>query len=208
MFIIAGLAPIFNRENDSLSSILTAVAVVLVATPFAIVNVSFLLSVLSTLAIIWIVPFYYNAIIKCFNIASKFLKTIVASVLCSIFAVVFTLPVTIKIFGYISIVSPITNLIINLPVTIALVLNILAVIVSIVPILNVASLALFYMAGLCSDLTVLVVNSIARFPITVAVLPKIAFWWSIFLIITIIGYMYYYEFKRERSDLNANSIRG
>ena len=40
MFIIASLAPIFNRENDLLNSLFTAITAVLIVTPFAIFNIS------------------------------------------------------------------------------------------------------------------------------------------------------------------------
>lgn len=206
MFIIAGLAPVFNRENDSLSSLLTAVAAVLIGAPFAIFNVSFQLSLLSTLAIIWAVPFYYRVITERFNISSKIVKTLLSTVLCSVFALIFTLPVTIKTFGYASIVSPITNLIISYPVMIALILNIVALIISVIPIINIFSEILFWVAGMSSRFIVLAVDALAELPITVAVLPQSVFWWSLIVIAAVIGYMYYYEFKRKRSDLNANSV--
>lgn len=206
MFIIAGLAPVFNRDNDSLSSLLTAVTAVLIGAPFAIFNISFQLSVLSTLAIIWVVPFYYRAITQRFNISSKIIKTLISIVLCSIFAMVFTLPITIKIFGYVSVVAPITNLLVTYPITMALVFNISALCLSVVPIIKFLSYPLFWIAGLCSRFIVFAVNALAELPITVAVLPKSAFWWSLLLIAIVIGYMYFYEFKKKRSDLNANSV--
>ncbi len=208
MFIIAGMAPIFNRDNDSLNSLLTAVVMVLIAAPFAIFNISFQLSVLSTLAIIWVVPFYSSLFEKQFNIKSKIIKFIIDTVLCSVFAIIFTLPVTIKIFGYMSIVSPITNLVIFYPVMIAMIFNIMALIISAIPVINALSIVLFFVAGVCAQFMVFAVNLIAKLPITVAVLPKSAFWWSVLLIAVVIGYMYFYEYIKKRSDLNANSVRG
>ena len=41
VLLIAGLAPVFNRENDLLNSLFTAITAVLIATPFAIFNISF-----------------------------------------------------------------------------------------------------------------------------------------------------------------------
>ncbi len=206
MFIIAGMAPMLNRDNDSLNSLLTAVVMVLIGAPFAIFNVSFQLSVLSTLAIIWVVPFYYYRLIERFNISSKFLKAIISISLCSFFAIIFTLPVTIKIFGFVSVVSPITNLLITYPVNFALVLSIISLALNALPIVKFIGNLIFFVAKWCADLIVITVNSIAELPITVAVLPKVAFWWSMLLIAIVVGYMYFYEYKRKRSDLNANSI--
>lgn len=206
MFIIAGLSSVFSRDNDSLSSLFTAITAVLIFAPFSIVNISFLLSVLSTLAIIWAVPFYNRLIVERFKIASKILKTTIIVFLCSIFAIVFTLPVTIKTFGFVSIVSPLTNMLIAYPITVALVVNILALMVAAIPVVEYLSYPLFWITELCAKFIVFVVNAIAKLPITVAVLPKSAFWWSIWLIAVVIGYMYYYEYKKKRSDLNANNI--
>lgn len=206
MFIIAGLAPIFNRENDLLSSLLTAVTAVLIATPFAIVNISFLLSVLSTLAIIWVAPFYYHIITEKLNLTSKLLKSILASALCSIFAMIFTLPVIVKAFGYVSIACPLTNLIINIPVIVQLIFNIIALVLLAVPVINVLGYPMLWIAGLCSRFTVFTVNTIAKLPITVAVLPRSTFFWSIIIVLIVIGYMYHYKHKRKRSDFDANNI--
>ncbi len=206
MFAIAGLASIFNRDNDSLSSLLTAVTVVLIGMPFAVFNISFQLSVLSTLALIWVVPFYYKLIVERFNVSSKILKTLLGTVLCSVFAILFTLPVTIKIFGYVSIVAPITNLIISYPIMIALIFNIVALILWAVPIIKPFAYLLFLIAGFCSRFTVFIVNQIAKLPITVAVMPNSAFLWSLLLLAAVIGYIYFYEYKRKRSDFNANSV--
>ena len=204
MFIIASLAPVFCRDNDSLSSLFTAITGVLIISPFAIANISFLLSVLSTLAIIWAVPFYHKRLVERLNIKSKISNIIIGVFLCSIFSIVFTLPVTIKTFGFVSIVSPITNMLITYPITIALIVNAFALITGAIPIVEYISYPLFWMAGLCSKITVYIVNLIAQLPITVAVIPKVTFWWSIVLLVVVVGYMYYYEYKRKRSDLNAN----
>lgn len=206
MFIVASFAPVFNRDNDTINSLLTAICAILIVNPFSVFNVSFLLSVLSTLAIIWIVPFYFNLIVGRFNIKSKIFQAFIGSVLCSLIATVFTLPVTIRTFGYASVVGPITNFIINIPITIALVLNILALLLSAIPIVEYLSYPIFYIAGLCSEFTVYVVNCIASLPVTVAVLPKIAFWWSLVMVFAIIGYMYYREYKKKRSDFGASNI--
>ena len=207
MFIVASMAPIFNRDNDSLNSLFTAVAIMLIIAPLSIFNVSLQLSVLSTLAIIWIVPFYYRIITERFNVKSKVLKSIIGVFLCSICSVIFTLPVTVRTFGFVSIVSPITNLLITYPVSLALVLSVISLAIISLPIVNFFGRLTLFAAKWCAEFTVFTVNKIAKLPITVAVLPKSAFWWSVLLIIVVIAYMYFYEYKRKRSDLNANSIR-
>ena len=201
MFIIGALAPVFERDNDSLSSLMTAITVVAAASPFAVFNVSFLLSVLSTLAIVWLLPFYYEFLNKKFKITSKIIQTILATVLCSTFAIITTLPVTIKVFSFTSIVAPITNLLITIPVTFVLVLNVLGIVLSLLPFGRLISYAVFWVANFCSRAIVYIVNDIAKLPITVAVLPKIAFWWSLLIVALIIGFMYFYSYKSKRKEV-------
>lgn len=205
-FSVAAFASVFNRESDLLNSLFTAITLVLICAPFAILNISFQLSVLSTLAIVWAVPFYYDVLIKKFKISSKFIKSIISMVMCSIFAALFTLPVAIKTFGFVSIIMPITNIIVILPISLALVANIAALFLHALPVIKFLSYPLFYIAGLCSKLIIVLVNTLAKLPITVAVLPKNAFWWSLLIIAVIVGYMYFYEFKIKGSDLIADSL--
>ncbi len=208
MFVVAGIAPVFNRENDSLNSLFMAVSLVLIATPFAIVNISFWLSVLSTLSIIWVAPFYTSICIEKFNISSKILKIILNIFFCSLFAMIFTMPVTVKNFGYVSVVAPFTNLAITYPITIALIFNVVALLFSAIPILKILSYTLFRIAALCSRFIVFIVNKIVELPVTVAILPDSALVFSIFLIATVITFMNIYEFKlkRKRSDTCVSCV--
>lgn len=206
MYIFVAFASVFNREGDLLNLMCAAVSAVLISSPFAVFNVSFQMSVLSTLALVWVLPFYYNLFIKEFKITSKFLKSIISTALCSVTAVIFTLPVTIKNFGFVSVVSAITNLLVVLPVNLALCFNIIAIAVSAIPPIKLLSYPLFFAAGVFSKFITVAVNAVSSLPITVAVLPKNAFWWAILLIFAIIAYMYFYEFKRKGSDFRANGI--
>lgn len=207
-YLIAGLAPIFNRDNDPLSSLFTAVTIILISAPFAVANASFQLSVLSTLAVIWVVPYYSEIVISFFKIKSKLFKAVNEIVLCSVFANIFTLPVIIKMVGYTSIVSPFTNLIATYPVTIILVLNIIALVLSAIPGIRMVGGLFLWFAGKCSEILVAVINKIAQIPVTVAVLPKSSLLFFVSFILAIVAFMYLYEykFKKKRSDINANSI--
>lgn len=199
MFVIMALAPLFSRENDSLSSLCTAVVGVLISAPFAVVNVSFLLSVMSTLAIIWAVPFYTSLVKQKLKISSKAVEILLNIVFCSVFAMIFTLPITVKIFGFISVVAPLTNLLVTYPVMLALICNVAAMLLSVIPVLNILSYPLFSVANYSARFIIFVVNKMADLPITVAVLPKSFIVFSLALIALIIAYMYVYDFKKKRS---------
>ncbi len=203
MFIISSFAPIFNREKDLLSSLLTAITVILIATPFAITNISFLLSVMSTLAIIWVLPFYTDIILKKFNISSNLIKAFIQIILASIFALIFTLPIIIKIFGYVSVVGPITNVLVTYPVTVALIFGCFGILLSTVPVIRFIGYLFIFISGLCCRIIVYIVNLISLSPVTIAILPNSAFWLSIAFILIIILYMYFYEFKQKKEVIKC-----
>ncbi len=207
MFIIGAFAPIFNRENDLLSSLLTAVSLLLIFTPFAIVNVSFLLSVLATLAIVWVLPFYSKLIAKKLKIKSKLLITLIEMLFVTIFAMIFTLPVVIFCFGYVSIIAPITNILVTYIITFSLVLNCVGLILSLMPIANILGAVILCLSNLCCELIVFTVNILADLPITIAIIPKSFVWLAIALIALIIFYMYLLNYQSKKGEgISGNRI--
>ncbi|MDO4608519.1 MAG: ComEC/Rec2 family competence protein [Clostridia bacterium] len=195
MFLVGAFAPIFKRDKDLLSMLLTAFTGVLIASPFAVANVSFLLSVLSTLSIVWVVPFYSNLFIKKFKVNSKIIKALIDMIFISIFTMLFTLPVVINIFGYISIISPITNILVTYPVIFALIFSCIGLLLSTIPIIGVLGNLIIKIAGIFSDIIIHIVNTITKLPVTIAILPKLAIVLSISIIFILIFYMYFYKYK-------------
>lgn len=204
MFVAAALAPCFNRDGDSLNSLLTAVVLILIAAPFTVTNVSFLLSVLSTLAIIWVVPFYHRFIVEKLNIKSKILKTVLNIILSSVSALVFTLPVTVKVFGFSSVVAPLTNLLITYPVTYVLVATIIALPFYKIPFLNFISKILFYLINILLNIIIKIVNVVANLPVTVAVLPQTAFFYSVLAVAGVIAFMYFNNYRLKKNGVVLN----
>ncbi len=199
MYLIAGFAPIFKRDNDSLNSLGTAVIIVLISAPFAVFNVSFQLSVLATLAIVWMVPFYQNLISQFFNIKSKILFAVLNILLGSIFATAFTMPVLATRFGYVSMIAPITNLLVTYPVSWALEFNIIGLLSNLSPIFSSISNAAFLLAGFCAKYIIWVVNLLCNaFGGTVRS-SNILLIFSIFVIFVLILVTDVYNYKRTKS---------
>ncbi len=198
MFLIGSLAPIFNRDKDMLSSLLTSVVLILIITPFAVVNISFLLSVLATVAVVWLLPFYSMVFIKKFNIKSTGIKIVLEMILTSMLAMVLTFPTSISLFGYASIVAPLTNVLVTYFITFSLVLNCVGILLSVVPFISYLADILLCVSNICCKIVVFVVNLIAELSITIAIMPKMFVWFSIGLIFIIIAYMYYYQYKNDK----------
>ncbi len=109
------LAPFFNEEQDSLNSLGFAVAVLTLNNPYIITSLSFLLSVFSTLGVLLsgcLSPYIAATREKLkHNLSIKLFEYFSSSIVISVFAGIFTLPVTAFFLRTYGIVAPITNLI-------------------------------------------------------------------------------------------------
>ena len=129
-YIIMGIGLLLNRDYTPENALGSAVVLILLSSPFAVFSVSFLLSVLSTLGILAV------ALPVCKYIDSKvvgipkFIRYVLNLAVISLSALVLTLPVVIKVFGYVSTVAVVTNLLITFAVTLALSITVSALAVS------------------------------------------------------------------------------
>lgn len=127
-YIIMALGLLLNRPYSGENALGGAVTFILISSPFTVFNIGFQLSVLSTLGILAVAL----PICKHLDIKNKILKYIVDTILLSLSAMLLTLPVTIYVFGYVSNVSVITNLLISFPVTVILSVSVVALILSLI----------------------------------------------------------------------------
>ncbi len=119
-YIIMGIGLLLNRYNCPENSLGTAVTVISIFSPFAIFSVSFQLSVLSTFGILAVALPVCKYIDRKFGVKRRFIKTVTASAIVSLSAMLLTLPVVIRVFGYVSVVGVVTNLLISSVVTVLL----------------------------------------------------------------------------------------
>ncbi len=112
-------APIFKRENDSLTSLSLALLVILAFNPWAIANLSLQLSFASMVGIFLLAPFFYQKMAEFFKLDelreknSLWAKPIYSglAILSTTFgAIIATTPLVAASFGTVSLISPLTNL--------------------------------------------------------------------------------------------------
>lgn len=105
-------APLFERENDPLTSLAAALAFLLLCNPFAAANISLQLSFAAMLGIVLLAERMQELMMPSVGKgpAKKLLRLIVGIVSCSLSVMVFTLPITAAYFGYVAVLSPLTNL--------------------------------------------------------------------------------------------------
>ncbi len=198
-YILVALGLVLDRESTPENTLGLAVSIILLINSFAIFNVAFQLSVLSTFAILVVAVPVTEFVADKGIIKSKLLLGIFSSVLISISALVFTAPVTIYVFGYLSTVSVITNLLIATPVSMAMVLCILGFLLPL--------LASFFF-GVSEKITVYinaVINNWGSRPYSVVIMPE---WTVILFVILIIIILWALLACKVRSDmLKSKEIR-
>jgi len=111
-------APIFRRESDSITSLSSALMLLLAINPYACASVGLQLSFAATLGIILFTGRITSAVSdtvrgsalqkkKPYRIAFTF---VVSSLATTLGALIFTIPLTAVHFGYVSLIAPVTNL--------------------------------------------------------------------------------------------------
>jgi len=134
MQILLICAPVFRRESDSITSLSAALLILLVVNPYSCASAGLQLSFSATLGIILFTPrinagvsdvlrgkrFYRNKFIK------AVISFIISNLTTTVGALVFTIPLTVAHFGYVSLVSPVTNLLTLWAVSVAFPLGLAA----------------------------------------------------------------------------------
>ena len=125
-YILMAVALVLKRPYSGENALGCAVTFILLSSPFTVFSVAFQLSVLSTLGILAVAVPISNE----FKIQKKVPKYIVVNTLISFSALLLTLPVTVYIYGYISNMSVVTNILISFPVTVILSATVAALVIS------------------------------------------------------------------------------
>ncbi len=139
MYSVIVLSKIFVRSADTLNSLGFAVTVLLFITPYNIYSVSFVLSTLGTLGIVVLMPKLKDKIDNLFkkkNVLTSFLSKHVNSFAVSICASATITPYSLFVFGYVSIIAPIVNVILTFPVYWLLISTVLSVVFCKIPVLS------------------------------------------------------------------------
>ena len=103
------LAPLFRREGDAPTALSVALVLILLQNPFAAASVSLQLSFGAVAGLLWLTPRMYRFLLG-EKLRSRAVRFLAASVSATFGALVFTIPLTAWYFGYVVLVSPISNL--------------------------------------------------------------------------------------------------
>jgi competence protein ComEC len=118
MFLLCLAAPLVSRRADPLNSLGTAILIICLPNPYAAADVGLLLSCSATLGLILLaqrVQDWLNARLDCFCLLRPLVRGINSILSTTFAATLFTLPVVILSFGSISLIAPLSNLLMLVP---------------------------------------------------------------------------------------------
>ena len=124
-YLLIALSLLLNRQSNSANSLGAAISVILLFNPMAVFSVALQLSALSTFGILSVAIPVTKFLNEKNIIRHKIISPLVSAVLITVSALILTLPVTITVFGYVSNMAVVTNLLISLATTVALCLCII-----------------------------------------------------------------------------------
>lgn len=201
-YLFVALSILLDKDNTPANTLGAAVVTVLISSPFAALNVAFQLSVLSTFGILAVAIPITDYLNDRRLIKRKLVSEIAGAVLITLSALVLTLPITIYTFGYVSVVSVITNLLISCAVTLALSISVAALIINLC--FPIIALPLFILCEYLIKYVNFVINYFGSLPFAVVNLPP---WTAILAIILIILIFYRLLACKKRFDmLKLNSM--
>lgn len=168
MCILYFISLVFDRESDSLNSLGLAVLIITIANPLAAGDIGLLLSFTSTLGLIILNPKIFN-ILKSKTeginfIPKRLLNSINSTLSTTISAMLFTTPLSLMVFGEISIISIVSNLLIIMPSTIMIVSSIISLLFYFSGILNFLSYPFAMISGVIAKYILSCSNFLANIP--------------------------------------------
>ena len=168
MFLIIAFAALISRDTDVLSVISFAVLIILSVSPLLLFNISFQMSVLSIIAVMYVTPFYYKMLFR-YIPDYTVLKAFISAVLVSLFAHIFTMPVAIYNFGTVSLISVLTNILIAVPTTFIIQLTVFGIITNF---LYPVSFVIMKAVDVLTNYVRFIIISLGRLKYSAVIVPK------------------------------------
>lgn len=198
MFLIFAFAPLINKDTDVLSVISFAVVIILVKNPMLLFNISFEMSVLAIIAVIYVAPFYLDLLFKILP-NNMVLKVFVSALLVSTLANIFTMPIAIYNFNMVSIVSVLTNILISIPTTLAIEMTMTSIVLSFIAFVSKIIMCLVDVIAKYINLVIYILGNLKYSSVNVKNYMAI---YPIFLIVLLIAFKEIYE---RRGIVNGNN---
>ncbi len=182
-YILMSLALVLNRPSNCQNILGAAVTLILLFSPNAVMSAAFQLSVLSTFGILCVALPITRYIEESGIIKSILLRGAAATVFVTLSALILTLPIAIRLFGYVSNVSILTNILISYAVTLVIWLCVIALILE--HLIPLAADSIFILCSAITKYINSVINYFGSLEFSVTVLPESSWILAVMVIILI-----------------------
>ena len=202
-YIIMALGIMLDRRGNAENTLGAAMTVILMLSPFAVFSVSLQLSMLSTFGILAVALPIIKALENNDVFKIGFVKTVISSIIISLSAMLLTLPVTIYVFGYVSTVSVLANLLISSAVTFVICLALIGLILNLV--IPLISPPVFYLTQVITDYINTVIEKLGSKDYATMEIPKRMVYLSLLAVFTVFWTLLCC--KRRKNVLKLNQMK-
>ena len=133
MLLTLLLGRTLRKHSDPLNALGFSALILLISNVYLAGNVSFLLSYFATAALIVVFPYFSKQREKDEHFIKKSYRIVWNAVLLSLSVLLFTVPFSAFFFGSVSLLSPLSTLILTVPIELNMILSVLCVLLSAVP---------------------------------------------------------------------------
>ncbi len=166
MCFIMLLGDIMLRSRDSLTSLGFSIALMLFIQPFYVCSLSFQLSCSATAGVILSSPYSFALKKRIENRFPRYIGIILGSavlvVVQSVGAVIATMPFQIVSFGYVSIIAPISSMMINAAVVYIMAVAFIGMVLYSAPFISVVSSLVFWLADVLLNYVCIIITLLSR----------------------------------------------
>lgn len=199
-YIVMLTAPLLRREADRLNSLGFAVTVLVLWNPFMVGSVAFLLSASATFGVAVAAPLFEAALgpVKAKGWFGRVFQTVRRVLIVSVSAILCTLPVSVWVFGSVSIFAVLVNLLVTYPVSLALICTVTALLLVPVPVVRFAAGVLFFTADLLAAYFMAVIRFFGSFDFAVL---RFGRGMAVFFVLLEAGLLFWaYTFKKHKLE--------
>lgn len=210
MWMLVCIAHLIYADTDALTSLFFAAALMCLISPCAVFDIGFLLSVSASCGLILLIPplnRYLSSVPLFRKPYGKPLRSVIELTAITLAASIFTMPITFSVFGELSIIGPIANLLLHIPIAVLLYIAPLLILLSPVSSVPPFRWVVHFLAGVLSGDTALICDLTAWMSGAKYVLIGVRYVFAgILLAVFVIGFFYLYH--RTRNVLIAYPVYG
>ncbi len=200
VYLIRAVYKVINRNSNNVHCLSFAALLVVFINPYAIFSVVFKLSFASTFGIL-VLPQLFDEKFTEYTEKSRILSGVADAVYVSLSAYLMTLPICISVFGYVSVVAVLVNILVSLATTVMLSFLVLAVVFGFVTVLE---KLFFIIADMMADYFIKIVDYFGNLNYSTVTLRNPTLLTILLLAVYLIFYVVYfkpYEFLKRGGEI-------